>query len=307
MTSLQKMLHEYLSVRRALGYKLEREGLWLPEFVSFLKRNGSASITTDLALQWATQSARASVKSWAKRLGMVRGFAYYVRATDPKTEVPSTDLLPFKEHRFIPYIYSAADIEALLRACDRLPGVLMPLTYRTLLGLLAVSGMRVGEAIHLDRSDVNEREHFVTIRFGKFGKSREVPLHATTIKALKIYAEKRDLLLPCAVSKSFFVSQTGQRLWYQNVWSTFSRLRKEARIGKPNHPPPRIHDLRHTFAVTTLLRWYGAGVEVEPRLASLSTYLGHVSPSSTYWYLSGTPELLAFAAHRLETNLGELS
>ena len=303
MTFLRRALRDYLSIRRALGYKLVREGMWLPDFVSFLKQHGSTSITTKLALQWATQSKG----SWTHRLTMVRGFAYYVRTIDLKTEVPPANILPHKIKRIAPYIYSAADIQALLQACDGLHGEMTRATYRTLLGLLAITGMRIGEAIHLDCADIHERDNFITIRLGKFGKSREVPVHSTTMEALKIYAETRDRIIPRARSKSFFVSCSGQRVIYQNVWTKFARLRIKAGLISLKHAPPRIHDLRHTFAVTTLQRWYEEGVDVEPRLPSLSTYLGHVSPSSTYWYLTGTPELLAIAADRLETILGKIS
>lgn len=307
MTSLHNAVHQYLSIRRALGYKLAREGRWLLDFASFIEEHASSSITTELTLQWATQSTDASVRSWAKRLTMVRGFASYLHATDATHEIPSVDLLPCKAQRLTPYIYSPTDILALLQTCAQLPGPLRPHTYRTLLGLLAVSGMRVGEAIDLNRSDIHEHDKLVIIRSGKHGKSREVPLHHTTITALKVYAKKRDHIFRQPKSESLFISQSGQRLRHQNVWKTFARLRKRAGLERPDIPPPRIHDLRHTFAVTTLTRWYEEGVDVEPRLASLSAYLGHVSPSSTYWYLTATPELLALVTQRLETTFGESS
>lgn len=299
MRGLHETVHQYLSLRRALGYKLEREGTLLPDFADFVKAQGGDHITTELALRWACQPAGTSLRWWAKRLGMVRRFAAHVRALDPNTEVPATDLIPYQKQRRTPYLYSDADVRALMRECARLRGPLAPATYATLFGLLAVTGMRVGEAIALDRSDFDTRQALLTIRHGKFDKSRQVPLHATTASALRAYGRERDRIHRRPKSPSFFVSNTGTRLWVQNVWDRFARLRRDA--GLPSRPrPPRIHDLRHSFAVTTLLCWYRDGVDVEAKLPLLSTYLGHVSPSSTYWYLTAVPELMGLAAQRLE-------
>ncbi len=305
MNRLGKALEGYLSVRRALGYKLRREGMLLPGFVAYLESQGSAFITTQWALRWAMLPADVSAYWSARRLGLVRGFAKHVRAFDPRTEVPSANLIPYQRPRITPYLYTDADIRALLEACQRLRGPLMSATYETLFGLLAATGMRVGEAIGLDRSDFNEHEELLVVRHGKFDKSREVLLHSTTIEALRAYARKRDHVVGRRKSPGFFLSQAGTRLFAQNVWRIFARLRRWA--GLPLRPrPPRIHDLRHSFAVHTLLRWYRAGVDVEPRMAVLSTYLGHVSPSTTYWYLTAAPELMGLAAQRLEDALGEL-
>ncbi len=305
MNGLGEIVEEYLSVRRALGYKLEREGMLLPKFAVFLEAQGSPHLTTELAVQWATQPVDASPRWSSCRLGMVRRFALHVSALDPSTEVPPVDLIPYRKTRHQPYLYTDADVRALMQACARLRG-LGSYTYATLIGLLAVTGMRVGEAIALDRSDLDPGEQVLIIRHSKFNKSREVPLHSTTFEALNAYARKRDRVLPRPKSPSFFLSRAGARLLVQNVWERFSRLRRWAGLtGRPR--PPRIHDLRHSFALNIILRWYREGVEVEPRIARLSTYLGHVSPSSTYWYLTATPELLRLAAQRTERRGGETS
>lgn len=297
MNGLGKIVREYLSIRRALGFKLEREGMLLPKFAAFVEAQGSPYITTDLAVRWATQPVNAPPNWWSKRLGMVRHFALHVSALDPRTEVPPADFIPYRRQRRQPYLYTDAEVTALMQACMRLCGCLKPDTCATLIGLLAVTGMRVGEAIALDRADLDEREQLLVIRHTKFNKSREVPLHRSTFEALEAYARKRDRVLRNPKSPSFFLSQAGTRLFAQNVWETFSRLRRWA--GLTQQPrPPCIHDLRHSFAVNTLLRWYREGVDVGPRIALLSTYLGHVNPSSTYWYLTATPELLGLAAER---------
>lgn len=305
MSDLRKAMQDYLSVRRALGYKLEREGMLLPDFVAYLDRQRSPFITTELAFRWASQSADASAYWWARRLGVVRGFAKHIRARDPRTEVPPADLIPYRKPRVTPYLYTDADVRALMQACRRFHGALKPATYATLFGLLATTGMRVGEAIALDRSDVHEREQLLVVRHSKFGKSREVLLDRSTVDALYAYARTRQRIVPRANSPSFFISQARTRLQYQHVWESFARLRRWA--GLPDRPrPPRIHDLRHSFAVHTLLRWYREGVDVDARIAALSTYLGHVSPSTTYWYLTAAPELMGLAAQRLERALGDL-
>jgi integrase len=296
---------EYLSLRRALGYKLEREGMLLPDFADFVKAQGGEHITTKLALRWACQPTSTSSTWWARRLGMVRRLAVHVRAFDPRTEIPATDLIPYRTQRRTPYLYSAADVRALMAECAALRGPLGPTTYATLFGLLAVTGMRVGEAVALDRSDFDEHQGLLVIRHSKFDKSREVPLHPTTVDALRAYARERRRIHRRPKSPSLFLSSTGTRLWTQNVWQKFAMLRRRA--GLPSRPrPPCIHDFRHSFAVATLLRWYHEGANVEAKLPLLSTYLGHVSPTTTYWYLTAAPELMQLAARRLEHSWGEL-
>jgi len=306
MTALRHRLKAYLALRRALGYRLAREGMLLPTFITFLEEHRSPHITTALALAWAMQPVNATPYWTAKRLTMVRGFAGYVSALDPRTEIPPADLVPYRNVRHHPYLYSDADVRALLQACTHLRGPLMPATYATLLGLLAVTGMRVGEGIALDRTDVDPREPHLMLRHTKFNKSREVWLHPTTSAALSAYAQTRDRVLRLPHSPSFFLSTSGTRLLPQNVWHTFARLRRLA--GLPPRPRlPRIHDLRHSFAVHMLLRWSRDGADIPSRMSLLSTYLGHVNPSMTYWYLTATPELLECAAERAQRHRGATS
>jgi integrase/recombinase XerD len=298
MSALREALQEYLQLRRALGHKLEREGQHLPQFLSFLEEEGSTCITASLALRWAMAPATASTRWWAVRLGQVRLFARYMAARDPCTEVPSAELLPAtRARRLVPYVYRDCDVEALMRAACTFEG-LKAATYATLVGLLAVTGMRVGEALGLDRTDIHWREQLLVIRSGKFGKSRELVLHPTTIEALRTYGRARDRAFPHPHSPALLVSLAGTRLIYKNVQRGFLQLLRDAELPRLLPRRPRLHDLRHTFAIETLVRWYQEEQDVQARLPALSTYLGHVNPSQTYWYLTGTPELLRLAERR---------
>jgi integrase/recombinase XerD len=298
MKSLAKAAKDYLALRRALGFKLRHETWWLPDFVAYVKTHGSCVITTELALGWARQPVGCDPSWWAKRLGAVRRFARHHRAFDPRTEVPEQELIPYQRQRKTPHIYSSTQILALMRHASHLPHSFQAATYTTLLGLLASTGMRVGEAIALDLQDVDWHRMLVTVRHAKFNKSREIPIHHTTLDALRAYAQQRGRV-PCKVP-NFFVSRAGTRLLEQNIGCVFSRLRKQADVSSRCGRQPRVHDLRHTFAVRTLQQWYSEGLDVERRLLWLSTYLGHVAPSTTYWYLTATPELLALASERAE-------
>jgi integrase len=234
-------------------------------------------------------------------MGLVRGFARHLQAFDPATQVPPTDLLPRPARRAIPYLYSDTDLGALMKATRALRSPLRRATYDTLVGLLAVTGMRIGEAIRLDSDDLDWTNGLLTVRHSKFGKSRQVPLHPSTVEALAAYAQLRDQLCPQPTAQSFFVSISGARLIYNDVHWTFLQLVRRAGLQRRSATcRPRPHDLRHTFAVRTLLDWYRAGLDVEARLPLLSTYLGHFEPSNTYWYLSAAPELMALASQRLE-------
>lgn len=306
MNDLHQILRDYLTLRRSLGFKLAREGSLLPDFVAFLEKSGSPVITSALAFAWAKQPSAATVHWWATRLSMVRAFARYVRTIDARTEVPPDDALPRTHPRPQPYIYSDADVAALMAVTRRIRDPFRAHTYRTLIGLLASTGMRVGEAINLDRTDLDHEEWVLTVRDTKFGKSREVPLHSTTLEAIEDYARHRRRRLSRPVSPALFLSLAGSRLLYQNVHPTFLRLVEWAGLSDRKPRRPRLHDLRHAFAARTLIDAYRAGLDVECQLPVLSTYLGHVSPSSTYWYLSAVPELLGVAARRLENSLGEL-
>lgn len=300
MKRLADAAKEYLALRRALGFKLYHQTWWLPDFVSYLEAHGSAVITTELALSWARQPPDTSPAWWAYRLSAVRQFARHHRAFDPRTEVPPADLLPYRKQRLTPHLYTSDDIDALMRAARGLASPLRAASYATLLGLLAATGMRVSEALALDCDDVDWDRSLLTVRQSKFGKSRHVPLHRSTLVALRDYARRRDRLRPHRRSSSFFLSRVGTRVILQNFHHVFLQLLGLTGLDRAPGRRPRIHDMRHTFAMKIVRDWYRAGLDVERRLPQLSTYLGHVSPSTTYWYLTATPELLAAVVKRVE-------
>jgi len=304
MSALSMALNEYLSVRRALGFKLYQDGLCLAQFVHFAEVERSAFITRDLALHWATQPGHATPAYWASRLTMVRQFARYCSALDARTEIPPVGLLPFRSKRKQPYLYSDQEITRLLHAAEQLPSPrgLRAATCTTVFGLLAVTGMRISEPLALDRDDVDLEQGALTIRESKFGKSRWLPVHSTTRMALQRYSERRDQLFPSVLTTSFFISERATRLTQSAVRATFVKLSHQIGLrGPQDHYGPRLHDFRHRFAVRTLLNWYHAGVDVEQRLPVLAAYLGHAHVNDTYWYLSAIPELLALAVQRLES------
>jgi integrase/recombinase XerD len=308
MSPLHTTLTHYLDVRRALGFKLQETGTLLHQFVHFVHQEGATYITTDLALRWATQPQRTHPAHWARRLGMVRRFAQYCRALDTRTEVPPPGLLPYRYRRQPPYIYNEQEITRLLAAARQLPSVtgLRSCTYATLLGLLAVTGMRLSEALHLDRTDVELTHGHLTIRQTKFGKTRWIPLHPSTRDALHQYAHSRDQRWATPHTPRFFLSERGTPLTVWSVRQTFVTLSHQIGLrGATDRHGPRLHDLRHTFAVRTLLAWYRTGVNVEQRLPTLTAYLGHTHVNDTYWYLSATPELLYEVTQRFETHLEE--
>ena len=297
-----------LALRRALGYKLERDGRELPRFVEFLEAHGASVITTELALAWAMQPADATALYWRGRLSIVRGFARYLQASDPRTEVPPDDLLPAQKRRAVPYLYSESDVEALMCAARKIRPPLKAVTIETIVGLLAVTGMRIGEAIALDGGDVELLEGRLTVRRDKSGKSREVALHPSTVRALVAYARARDELCPHPKDPSFLTSAAGARLHRGTVGHEFDRLRRYCGLDYDTlGRSARLHDLRHTFVLRTLLSWYREDTDVEAQLPLLSTFLGHVEPSSTYWYFEGAPQLLALALVRLERTWEEQS
>jgi integrase/recombinase XerD len=310
MIPLRKAVEDYLTMRRSLGFKLRDMGYNLRHFVSFMEQQGASIITTELALRWAQQPQDVQPAQWAARLNFVRSFAHYWSATDPRTEIPPMDLLPYRTKRATPYIYSNEEIQQLLKAARNLPPPtgLRPWTYYSLFGLMAVTGMRIGEVIRLDHADVDLKQGLLTVRLTKFGKSRLIPLHRSTVKKLKLYLHRRDELYPQPLTSRFFLSNQGRPLTDYIVRWTFVRLSRKIGLRKVgNSFGPRLHDLRHRFAVTTLLRWYRAGVDVEQRLPVLSTYLGHTHVTDTYWYLSAIPELLALTKDRLEKRWEVLS
>jgi integrase/recombinase XerD len=300
MSALTLLAEEYLETRRALGYKLTSQARILAGFVGYLDTAGATRITVETALGFATLPAEAHPIWWTRRLSVVRGFATYMQAIDPTTEVPPTGLFARGTPRATPYFYTPAEIAALMAAAHALRPPLHAATYETLIGLLAVTGMRVGEAIALGRDQLDIDRGLLIVRAGKFGKDRLVPLHPTTIEALQLYAQRRDTQWPASTASTFFVSTVNTRLTYNTVRVVFARLAGQAGLVARGRCSPRMHDFRHRFAVETLLGWYRSGDDVAARLPLLSTFLGHVKPTSTYWYLSATPELLALAAGRLE-------
>ena len=303
MSALRSALEDYLALRRSMGFKLDRAGHLLVQFVAHCEAAGSGTVTTQLALSWATLPTGGSQSWHAARLSVVRGFARYLALLDERTEVPPRDLLPNRSHRACPYLYSTEEVVALMDAAGKLPSPLRRATFSTLIGLLHVTGMRIGEVLHLDRDDVDLAQQVIVVRDSKFRKSREVPIHQSTVRALGDYARQRDELCRRTSSPTFFISLAGTRLLYCNFHLCFQGLAREAGlVARSATCRPRPHDLRHTFAVSTLIDWYRAGVQVEPRMARLSTYLGHIHPAHTYWYLEAAPELLALAAARLEAN-----
>jgi integrase/recombinase XerD len=303
MSTLHQALADYLALRQAMGFKMRDAHRLLSQFVDFLTCQGAMFITTEWALCWATQPRHVQPAEWARRLRMVRGFAQYQCAIDPRTEIPSPELLPGRPPRHTPYLYSDAEIAQLIDAASRLPSAagLRAYTYATVFGLLAVTGMRISELLALDWNAVDLKDGLLTIRHTKFRKSRCLPLHPTTQQALCRYGHRRDHVYPIPKSPSFFVSEKGLRLTQWAVRATFITLSRQIGLrGPTDSHGPRLHDFRHRFAVQTLVRWYQEGVDVDRHLPELSTYLGHVKVSDTYWYLSATPELLGFATQRLE-------
>lgn len=303
MSALRQALDDYLALRHAMGFKLHGARTLLAQFVEFLERQGAPFITTQWAVRWATQPRHVQPAEWARRLRWVRGFAQYQRAMDPRTEIPPTELLPYRPQRRSPYLYSDAEITQLMEAASHLPSFtgLRAHTYATVFGLLAVTGMRISELVELDNGDIDLEGGLLTIRHTKFRKSRCLPLHPTTQQALGQYVDRRNRAYPIPKSRSFFVSEHGTRLTSCTVRATFIQLSRQTGLRGPSDSHgPRLHDFRHRFAVETLLRWYREGVDVERHLPELSTYLGHVKVSDTYWYVSATAELLGLATQRLE-------
>ena len=304
MNPLRESMQDYLAMRRSLGFKLRGAGICLAKFAGFLEDRSATRITTPLALEWAQQNPLADPATWAQRLSYVRGFARHHAARDPQTEIPPPGLLPFQPRRARPYLYSEEEIAHLLQCALELPplGGLRPLTYYCLLGLLSVTGMRIGEAIRLQIEDVDLQAGLLTIRGTKFGKSRLVPIHRSTQLVLAEYRTLRDrCLAKRSASSCFFITSRGHHLDIGDVHRTFYKLSRRIglRTASASHGP-RLHDFRHRFAVQTLLRWYRSGEDAERRLPVLSTYLGHVHVADTYWYLSACPELMGQAVARLE-------
>lgn len=307
MNTLSVALKKYLALRRKLGSQLRGVDSGLQDFVAFAKREGASYITTDLALRWAREPAQAQPVTWASRLRMVRCFAVWLSAIDRRTEVPPVGILPYRYRRRPPYIYTDAEIAALIRAATRLasPQGLRGRTYSTIFGLLSVTGMRVSEALALDREDVDLEQGILRIRRTKFGKSRLVLLHESTCQVLAAYALVRDRVVRRPPTPAFFLSERGTRVSGCATRYTFAKVSRAVGLRSPvlnnrHGHGPRLHDLRHRFAACTLVTWYRQGVDVERELPKLAAYLGHAHVNDTYWYIEAVPELLELATRRLE-------
>lgn len=303
MSALEQAMTDYLDLRHSLGHAVADVGRLLPSFVTYLDEHGLDTVTVAAALDWAQPSPTSNGTSVGpRRMTAARGFARYLAGIDENTEVPPLGLMSSRQRWRRPFIYTPNDIAAVMRqARTTIASPLRAATYDTLVGLLTATGLRIGEAINLDLSDVDWDDAVLLIRESKFGKSRLVPLHPSTMRALADYTALRQELQPRPNTPSFFASLTRNRLIYAVVSQTFRRLVDGAGVGTDTPSPPRLHDLRHTFAVATLLAWYRSDEDVQAKIPALSTYLGHREPTSTYWYLSATPELLALAAARRDT------
>lgn len=302
--SLREALGDYLTLRRALGFKLHTVARLLGQFVDYLTEQQVQVPTTQIALTWALLPVGASANWQAIRLSAVRGFAGYLHALDPSIEVPPAGLIRSGPCRVTPYLYSQAEIDALVTAAGRLQPRLRAATYQVLIRLLAVTGIRIGEAIAADTSDLDIAGQLLVVRHAKFDTSRLVPLHPSTVTALTDYLELRDQRWPVPVSPALLVSIRGTRLLHSNIGLTFNALTQQVGITRRSAScRPRIHDLRHGFAVATVLDWYRDGRDVAAMMPRLSTYMGHVDPKDTYWYLEAAPELMAVAGQRLDSHL----
>ena len=307
MNPLRSAVGDYLAMRRALGFKLDREEKLLPQFADFVAERGEQHLSTAAALAWATLP-KGSAAWWSTRLRMARGFATYMNALDPAHEVPAPDLLPSPPHRATPYLYDERQISALIAAAGTLRTPLRVATFQTLLGLLAVTGMRIGEVIGLDRQDFDARNGCLVVRGAKFGKSRELALHPSTVTALRGYLRRTDRPPAAPNTSALLITSVGTRLRINDAQRTFTTLRCRAGIeARSASRRPRLHDLHHSFAVATMIDAYHRDEDVGRSLALLATYLGHVDPASTYWYLSAAPELMQLAADRLQRHTEQRS
>ncbi len=299
VSPLAAALADYLAVRRAMGYKLEGAGRVLTGFVAHLDATGTVAVTIADAATWAADTGTGG--GVGRRLQCIRGFAFYLQALDPAHEVPPVGLIPVVARRAVPHLYSDADTAALMAAARQLTPVLVAATTETVIGVLAVTGMRIGEILALDVDDLDWDRGVITIRLAKFNTTRLVPVTTSTLAALTDYRTTRRHHAPDATTNALFVSRTGRRLSYESFADTFGRLLDTTGLSTgPSGTRPRIHDYRHAFAIRTLLDWYRDGVDVHALLPRLSAYLGHRDPAATYWYFSAAPEVMALAADRLE-------
>ena len=300
MNTLSESLEDYLRLRRSLGYKLERTGQVLADFVAFSHNVGTDLIRTEIAVSWALRSPNPDSAWRAGRLGAVRGFARYLHALDPRHEIPPARMIPRGVGRPLPWIFTNDQVIAMMSASRHLRSPLQAATIEAVVGLLWTTGLRVGEAVRLDNNDLDTTAGVFTVRDSKNGRSRLVPIDPSTSEALRTYVAVRDRLRPDAIENSLFVSTVGRRLRTGNLAVTFASVVALAGLpARHDRVGPRLGALRHSFAVQTLLDWHNANLDIGPLMPRLSTYMGHINPASTYWYLSASPDLLAAAATRL--------
>lgn len=311
MSALSEELDRYLTIRRGFGYDLDTTERILRRFIVFAEQERFEHISTDLFLRWQETFGRANRQTWSARLGMVRLFAQWLHGIDSRHEVPPQALIPSRYRRARPFIYSDEEIRRIVEAAAELPSIngIRPLTCPTLFGLIAVTGLRISEALSLDGADVDLETGVLTLRRGKLGKARMLPLSASTTIRLAAYASERDRLLG-VTPEPFFVADHGERLTDCGARYNFAvvcqaiGLRPAERFHRHGRGP-RIHDLRHTFAVRTLVNWYRADKDPAREMIKLTTYLGHGNPAHTYWYIEAVPELLELASRRAEASLAQ--
>jgi integrase/recombinase XerD len=309
MSRLRTAAEDYLAMRRTLGFKLSSQGRLLLEFIDYCEQHLLNHVRTDAAIDWATNPPTGVQDRvyHARRLMVVRSFARHLAAIDPATEIPPPDVLPHHYRRVTPHVFTTEQIEQLIVAAGQLQPAMRAATWRTLLGLLAVTGMRISEACNLNVDDIDVDSGVVRIVNSKFNKSRQVLVHHTTLDALAGYRQQRQLLCPSATTPALLINSYGRRLHSGNATHTFAELVDTTGIvARPGQRRPRLHDIRHSVAVWTLMDFYRDGGDVQARLPLLSTWLGHLDPKSTYWYLQAVPELLALAVGRLEANSGQV-
>ncbi len=301
--NLPQAVEYYLATRRSLGFALVKDGVELRGFLHYAKKIGhTGPLTAQLALEWAQLPKQAQRSYWAVRLNIVRRFARFWAVYDARTEIPSADLFG-PTYRRRAYIYTPQQLAALTDAASKWARVqavrLRGWTFCTLLGLLQCTGLRIGEALGLEDKDVDWSAGVLTIRQAKHGHARLVPVQSSTLAALQRYRGLRDKAIAPSGARAFFVASGGKAQGYTGICSVFRSLCDQ--LGWSQQPAPRLHDLRHTFTVRTLLSWYRSGQPVEAKLWTLSTYLGHRHLADTYWYLTAVPELMQLCQQRFAT------